>query len=51
MNTYRMTITNKDSCDKIVLVTGENFCDAVAKVKTEYGEDWNVKNSELIFAQ
>ena len=33
MITYKMTIVNPDRCDKVIWVTGENFNEAVAKVK------------------
>ena len=51
MITYKMTIVNPDRCDKTVLVTGENYNDSVAKVKAEYGSDWFVRSSEIVFAQ
>lgn len=51
MITYKMTIVNPDQCDKTVWVTGENYHEAVAKVKAEYGEDWYVRASEIVFMQ
>jgi hypothetical protein len=46
-----MTIVNPDKCDKIVWITGENFTDAVSKVKAEYGTDWYVRSCEIVYAQ
>jgi len=51
MLTYKMIIVNPDRCDKTVWVTGENYTDAVAKVKAEYGNEWCVSSSEIVFAQ
>ena len=51
MITYKMTIVNPDRCDKVIWVTGENFNEAVAKVKAEYGADWKVRDFQIVFAQ
>lgn len=45
-----MTIVNEDNRQKIVMVSGDTYLEAVENMKFQYGRDWVVFSSKLLSA-
>ena len=48
MLTYQMTIVNEDNCEKIVIVSGSTYLEAVENMKRQYGRNWVVYSSKIL---